>query len=257
MSKRASKTAINSRELFKPPVEEKQEKPIEFKPISGRTDNQKNLIKSILKNDLVLVSGPAGSGKSSIAVAIGVQLVLEGKYDKLIITRPTIEAGNSLGFLPGDFREKTEPYMIPMFMAVSLVIPNAEDSKRFRNEKMEVVPIQYVRGRTFCKSYVVLDEASNATPDLLELVIGRLGKESQMVLTGDPRQSDLPRTLQGGFKRLMGILSGQNDIGVIELDDSDIQRHRLVSKVLRLLKDAENPPELEPRKLEDFYREDY
>jgi phosphate starvation-inducible PhoH-like protein len=208
--------------------------------VKPRSENQKDLIRSIVENEIVFCQGLAGSGKTHISVGIGLEWLLEEKVSKIIITRPVIEAGEKLGFLPGTAEEKLHPYLLPILDEVNHFI-NISDYVKLKNEnKIEIVPLALMRGRNFHDCFIIADECQNASYDQLKMLITRIGKDSKMILTGDAKQSDLNKYLRGGFSRLIDILQDIEGVGIISLQSCDIVRNPIIAKILEKLEKYEN-----------------
>lgn len=218
----------------------REEHDIHFKNrLKPRTDNQKLLIKSMIENDVVFCQGLAGSGKTHIAVGMALEWLLEEKVDKIIITRPVIEAGERLGFLPGTAEEKLHPYLLPILDEINHFI-NMSDYIRLKNKnKIEIVPLALMRGRNFHDAFIVADECQNAGYDQLKMLITRIGNDSKMVLTGDVGQSDLPKHLRGGFLNLIDILVDVDGVGVSFLESCDIIRNPIIGRMLERIEKHE------------------
>lgn len=216
---------------------------IKFKNrLIARTDNQKELIRNIIENEVVFCQGLAGSGKTHIAIGTAIEWLLKDKVGKIVITRPVVEAGEKIGFLPGSAEEKIHPYLIPILDEVNHFISMA-DYARLKNEnKIEIVPLGLMRGRNFHDSFIVADECQNATYEQLKMLITRIGNESKMVLTGDAAQSDLSRHIKGGFIKLMERLSDVDGVGLAFLEACDIIRNPIIGKILDRLEQYENKP---------------
>ncbi len=201
-----------------------------------RTPAQKAYWDMLLAKELVFCAGPAGCGKTYLAVAMGVELLLGGKVDRIVLARPAIEAGERLGFLPGALEEKVDPYMRPLEDALSELLPGGtEEVKRRKSDKrksVEIVPLAYMRGRTLKKTFIILDEGQNTTVTQMKMFLTRMGKESRVVVTGDPEQIDLPPGMTSGFRDALGRLASIDGIGVARLTTEDIQRHRLVREIV-------------------------
>jgi phosphate starvation-inducible protein PhoH and related proteins len=221
--------------------------PFRFKPISAKSENQKRYIKEIKSKDITISIGPAGCGKSAIAVSLGIEAVYKGEYDKLIVSRPVVEAaGERLGFLPGGISDKLDPYIRPIYDLIDEMLPK-DDAKKFKADNVEICPLAYMRGRTFKHKFIIVDEAQNATFEQLDMAITRLGEGSKMVITASPGQSDLPNSLQGGIDRVVEIIKHDADFGLAILFKKDIQRHKMVEKFLHLKEEYERPITLEER----------
>lgn len=200
--------------------------------ISPKTKNQKNLIDSVRKNDLVFATGPAGTGKTYISVAMAVKALKDRDVKKIIITRPAVEAGENLGFLPGDLREKIDPYLRPVYDALGDMIPSEKLKYYKENGTIEIAPLAYMRGRTLNNAFILLDEAQNTTPMQIKMFLTRMGPNSKMIITGDLTQIDLPSKQQSGLVESVKILKGVKGIGFIELDGKDVIRHKLVRDII-------------------------
>jgi phosphate starvation-inducible protein PhoH and related proteins len=200
--------------------------------VTPRSGGQKRYIDSLLKHDLVFGVGPAGTGKTYLAVAVGVSLLLQGKVDRIILSRPAVEAGEQLGFLPGDIREKVDPYLRPLYDALHDMMPGDQVEKRMDSGDIEVAPLAFMRGRTLAHSYVILDEAQNTTPMQMKMFLTRLGEGSYMVITGDLSQVDLKNGQKSGLAEALEILNNVDGISTIYLDEKDVVRHPLVTKIV-------------------------
>lgn len=203
------------------------------KTISPRNPKQEEYIKALQTHDLVFGIGPAGTGKTYLAVAVGVSLLIEGKIDRIILSRPAVEAGEKLGFLPGDMREKIDPYLRPLYDALHDMMPQDQVNKRIANGEIEVAPLAFMRGRTLSNAFVILDEAQNTTPVQMKMFLTRLGNNARMVVTGDLSQIDLPNGILSGLKDALRTLMEIEDISFITFQDTDVVRHSLVSKIVR------------------------
>ncbi len=210
------------------------------RPISARTQNQRRLKDSVAENDVIFAVGPAGTGKTYTAVALAVRALKERQVKKIILTRPAVEAGESLGFLPGDLKEKVDPYLTPLYDALNDMIP-PEKLKHFMEQRtIEVAPLAFMRGRTLDEAFVILDEAQNATVMQIKMFLTRLGPKAKYVITGDLTQVDLPFKQRSGLRKAMDILSGIPGIDVIRMNADDVVRHRLVKDIIRVFgEDAE------------------
>lgn len=181
---------------------------------------------------MVFGLGPAGTGKTYLAVALGISMYLEGKVERLIFTRPAVEAGERIGFLPGDMKEKVDPYLRPIYDAMHDMLPWDVMMKKMETGDIEVAPLGFMRGRTLSNAFVILDEAQNTTPTQMKMFLTRMGESSRMVITGDLSQTDLPREQKSGLRDAVEILEGVEDIGFIHFENKDVIRHPLVSKVV-------------------------
>ena len=210
------------------------------KPIKARTLNQKRLIDSCLKNDMVFAIGPAGTGKTYTGVALAVKALKEKEVKRIILTRPAVEAGENLGFLPGDLKEKLDPYMQPLYDALRDMIPAEKLASHIENGVIQIAPMAFMRGRTLDNAFVILDEAQNTTHAQMKMFLTRMGKNAKFLITGDPGQIDLPRRVISGLKEALLVLNKVEGIGVIYLDDKDVIRHKLVKKVIEAYKGLEH-----------------
>ena len=202
------------------------------KPILAKTTNQKKLHKSILNNDLIFAIGPAGTGKTYTGVAMAVKALKEKEIKKIILTRPAVEAGENLGYLPGDLKEKLDPYMQPLYDALRDMIPSNKLQKFLEDRTIEIAPLAFMRGRTLDNAFVILDEAQNTTNAQMKMFLTRMGMNAKFMVTGDPGQIDLPRKVSSGLKDAIKILSRKKGIDIIYLDDKDVIRHPIVKKVI-------------------------
>lgn len=201
--------------------------------IQAKTKNQRRLVKSAGENDLVFAIGPAGTGKTYISVALAVKALKNKDVKKIIITRPAVEAGENLGFLPGDLQEKIDPYLRPIYDALGDMVPS-EKLKYYReNGVIEIAPLAYMRGRTLNNAYVLLDEAQNTTPMQLKMFLTRMGPNSKVIITGDGSQIDLPKNQHSGLAEAIKVLRDIKGIGFVELDGSDVVRHKLVKDIIK------------------------
>ena len=202
------------------------------KRIIAKTKNQKQIVSLHKKNDLLFVIGPAGTGKTYVSVALGVKALKEKKVKKIIITRPVVEAGENLGFLPGDLQDKIDPYLQPIYDALEDMIPIQKMKKYIENKTIDIAPLAYMRGRTLKNAFILLDEAQNTTKSQLKMFLTRLGENSKMIVTGDISQVDLRKNQSSGLIDAKEKLKDVNGIGFTLLDSSDVLRHRLVKKIL-------------------------
>ncbi len=200
--------------------------------IKAKTVNQQRLVDETKENDLVFALGPAGTGKTYISVAMAVQALKSKAVKKIIISRPAVEAGENLGFLPGDLKEKIDPYLRPIYDALNDMIPYEKLSYYMEREIIEIAPLAYMRGRTLNNAFILLDEAQNTTPMQMKMFMTRMGPDSKMIITGDPTQVDLPSNQRSGLREAIRILKNVKGIGFVELTDKDVVRHRLVKDII-------------------------
>ncbi|MFT5751398.1 MAG: phosphate starvation-inducible PhoH-like protein [Flavobacteriales bacterium] len=210
------------------------------KLIKPQTPNQQKLVELSEKNDLVFAIGPAGTGKTYVGVALAVRALKEKQVKRIILTRPAVEAGENLGFLPGDMKEKLDPYMQPLYDALRDMIPSEKLDTFMEKGIIQIAPMAFMRGRTLDNAFVILDEAQNTTHAQMKMFLTRMGKSAKFMITGDPGQIDLPRRVTSGLKEALLILKDVKGVGMMYLDDSDVVRHRLVKKVIEAYKDIEN-----------------
>src|SRR5690349_16039683 len=201
--------------------------------ITPRSPGQAAYVKALRENDLVFGLGPAGTGKTYLAVAAAVDLLMSGRVERIILSRPAVEAGERLGFLPGDLRDKVDPYLRPIFDALNDMLPADQLGKRLGTGEIEVAPLAFMRGRTLSHAFVILDEAQNTTPVQMKMFLTRLGDGSRMVVTGDPSQVDLPAGTRSGLAEALAILNGVDGIVTVRLTDRDVVRHDLVARIVR------------------------
>ena len=211
--------------------------------LKPRTDNQKEYIRTIAENCITFCQGVAGSGKTHIAIGMALEYLLDNKVKKIIITRPVVESGEKIGYLPGTAEEKLHPYLLPLLDEVNHFISAAEFTSLKMNNKIEIVPLGLMRGRNFHHSFIVADECQNASYDQLKMLLTRLGTDSKMILTGDVSQSDLTRHMQGGFHAMSSALKGVEGIGIANLEFSDIIRNPIIGKILARLDYYEQSPD--------------
>ena len=213
---------------------------IHGKIIKAMTPNQQLLVDMINKNDMVFAVGPAGTGKTYPGVALAVKALKEKQVKRIILTRPAVEAGENLGFLPGDMKEKLDPYMQPLYDALRDMLPNEKLEDYLLKGIIQIAPLAFMRGRTLDNAFVILDEAQNTTHAQMKMFLTRMGKSAKFMITGDPGQIDLPRRQVSGLKEAMLVLKDIEGISIIYLDDKDIVRHKLVKKVIEAYKRIEN-----------------
>jgi phosphate starvation-inducible protein PhoH and related proteins len=201
--------------------------------VTPRTAGQVEYIKMLQSHDMVFAVGPAGTGKTYLATAIAVSHLLTGRVERIILSRPAVEAGEKLGFLPGDVREKVDPYLRPLYDCLYDMLPPDQIEKRISSGEIEVAPIAFMRGRTLARSYVILDEAQNTTAEQMKMFLTRLGDDARMVITADLTQIDLPKGVKSGITDALDTLKGIDGIGFCNLKETDVLRHPLVSKIVR------------------------
>ena len=202
------------------------------KPILAKTKNQKALVDMLKHNQLVFAVGPAGTGKTYTGVAIAVKALKEKEIKKIILTRPAVEAGENLGYLPGDLKEKLDPYMQPLYDALRDMIPTVKLNKLLNDKVIEIAPLAFMRGRTLDNAFVILDEAQNTTPAQMKMFLTRMGMNAKFMVTGDPGQVDLPRNIISGLKDALMILKDKKNIGIVHLNEKDIMRHPIVKEII-------------------------
>ncbi|EMH80687.1 phosphate starvation-inducible protein PhoH, putative ATPase [alpha proteobacterium HIMB114] len=202
------------------------------KNIFARTEKQKIYINNLAKNNIIFSLGPAGTGKTYLAVAVAVSKLMSGEVKKIILSRPAVEAGENLGFLPGDLKEKIDPYLIPLYDSLYELVGYEKMQKKIEDGTVEIAPLAFMRGRTLKDSFVILDEAQNATDTQIKMFLTRLGKNTTMVVNGDPSQIDLPGSKSSGLLKSINILDDIDEIKITRFDTSDVQRHPLVSKII-------------------------
>ena len=208
--------------------------------IKAQTANQRKLVESMRKNDMVFAIGPAGTGKTYTGVALAVQALKNKEVKRIILTRPAVEAGENLGFLPGDLKEKLDPYMQPLYDALRDMIPHEKLDNFIEKGVIQIAPLAFMRGRTLDNAFVILDEGQNTTHSQMKMFLTRMGKNAKFLLTGDPGQIDLPRRTISGLKEALLILRDVEGVGIIHLDDKDVIRHKLVKKIIAAYKNIEN-----------------
>ena len=201
--------------------------------ISARSANQAAYIRALRQHELVFGLGPAGTGKTYLAVATAVDMMLSGAVERIILSRPAVEAGERLGFLPGDLREKVDPYLRPLYDALHDMLPGEQVMKRLGSGEIEIAPLAFMRGRTLANAFVILDEAQNTTPVQMKMALTRLGENARMAVTGDLSQVDLPPGTQSGLSDALDTLQGVDGIAVVHFNEVDVVRHALVSRIVR------------------------
>ena len=210
------------------------------KLVEPRTEAQKAYVRALFKNELAFGIGPAGTGKTYLAVAVGVNMFIGGHVDKIILSRPAVEAGERLGFLPGDMKDKVDPYMQPLYDALGDFLPGKQVAKLIEEKRIEIAPLAFMRGRTLSNAFVVLDEAQNATTMQMKMFLTRLGEGSRMVITGDRTQVDLPKGVPSGLRDAERLLKGIDKIAFNYFTSKDVVRHPLVAKIIEAY-DADGP----------------
>ncbi|MDF9795868.1 phosphate starvation-inducible PhoH-like protein [Catalinimonas alkaloidigena] len=208
--------------------------------IKPKTPNQKSLVESAAQNDLVFAIGPAGTGKTYISVALAVKALKNKRVKKIIITRPAVEAGENLGFLPGDLKEKIDPYLRPIYDALFDMVPSEKLKFYEENKVIEIAPLAYMRGRTLQNAFILLDEAQNTTPMQIKMFLTRMGPNSKVIVTGDRSQIDLPKNHKSGLIETLEVLKGVKGIGFVELGGEDVVRHKLVKDIIEAYERADN-----------------
>ena len=202
------------------------------KPIAARTENQQLLVKAFEENDLVFATGPAGSGKTFVAIALAVKALKNKEVRKIILSRPAVEAGEKLGFLPGEMKDKLDPYLQPLYDALQDMIPAVKLKEYMENNVIQIAPLAFMRGRTLNDAVIILDEAQNTTTHQIKMFLTRLGMNAKMIVTGDMTQVDLPASVTSGLKEAMGVLKNVPGIGRVEFNKKDIVRHKLVQRIV-------------------------
>ena len=202
------------------------------KPITARTENQQLLVKAFEENDLVFATGPAGSGKTFVAIALAVKALKNKEVRKIILSRPAVEAGEKLGFLPGEMKDKLDPYLQPLYDALQDMIPAVKLKEYMENNVIQIAPLAFMRGRTLNDAVIILDEAQNTTTHQIKMFLTRLGMNAKMIVTGDMTQIDLPASVTSGLKEAMGVLKNVPGIGRVEFNKKDIVRHKLVQRIV-------------------------
>lgn len=208
--------------------------------IKAQTSNQRKLVDAVRQNDMVFAIGPAGTGKTYTGVALAVKALKNKEVKRIILTRPAVEAGENLGFLPGDLKEKLDPYMQPLYDALRDMIPHEKLDNYIEKGIIQIAPLAFMRGRTLDNAFVILDEGQNTTHAQMKMFLTRMGKNAKFLLTGDPGQIDLPRRVISGLKEALLILKEVKGVGMVFLDDKDVIRHELVKKVIDAYKNIEN-----------------
>ena len=202
------------------------------RPIKPRTENQQHLVEAFYNNDMIFAVGPAGTGKTYLSIALAVKALKEKTIKKIILSRPAVEAGEKLGFLPGDMKDKIDPYLQPLYDALEDMLPQAKLQEMMEKHVIQIAPLAFMRGRTLSDAVVILDEAQNTTCAQIRMFLTRMGWNTKMIITGDMTQIDLPREQKSGLKEALNILTGIEGIGVVELTRKDIVRHKLVTRIV-------------------------
>ena len=202
------------------------------RPIKARSENQQRLIEAFKQNDMVFAVGPAGTGKTYLSIALAVKALKDKTAKKIILSRPAVEAGEKLGFLPGDMKDKIDPYLQPLYDALEDMLPQVKLQDMMEKHVIQIAPLAFMRGRTLSDAVVILDEAQNTTPAQIRMFLTRMGWNTKMIITGDMTQIDLPRTQKSGLIEALHILNNVEGIGVVNLDRSDIVRHKLVTRIV-------------------------
>ena len=210
------------------------------KTVIPRSEKQKSYVRALNESDIIISAGPAGTGKTFLAVAVALTMLLEKKIERIILSRPAVEAGERLGFLPGDMREKVDPYLRPLYDSLYDLLDFEKIQKKIEVGDIEIAPLAFMRGRTLKNSFAILDEAQNATDTQIKMFLTRIGENSKIVINGDPSQIDLPNKLQSGLERSKKILGHLKEISTIDFDHNDVVRHPLVSKIVKAYSDNSN-----------------
>ena len=210
------------------------------KSVIPRSEKQKNYVRALKENEIIISAGPAGTGKTFLAVAVALTMLLEKKIEKIILSRPAVEAGERLGFLPGDMREKVDPYLRPLYDSLYDLLDFEKIQKKIEVGDIEIAPLAFMRGRTLKNSFAILDEAQNATDTQIKMFLTRIGENSKIVINGDPSQIDLPNKSLSGLNRSKKLLGHLKEISVVDFDHSDVVRHPLVSKIVKAYSDQKN-----------------
>ena len=205
---------------------------ISGKPIKCKSENQQQLVDSFEKNDMIFATGPAGTGKTYLSIALAVKALKEKTIKKIILSRPAVEAGEKLGFLPGDMKEKIDPYLQPLYDALEDMLPTVKLQDMMEKNIIQIAPLAFMRGRTLSDAVVILDEAQNTTPAQIRMFLTRMGWNTKMIITGDMTQIDLPRGQRSGLAEALGILKGIEGIGFVAMGGNDIVRHKLVTRIV-------------------------
>ena len=210
------------------------------KSVIPRSEKQKNYVRALKENEIIISAGPAGTGKTFLAVAVALTMLLEKKIERIILSRPAVEAGERLGFLPGDMKEKVDPYLRPLYDSLYDLLDFEKIQKKIEVGDIEIAPLAFMRGRTLKNSFAILDEAQNATDTQIKMFLTRIGENSKIVINGDPSQVDLPNKSLSGLERSKKILGHLKEIAVVDFDHSDVVRHPLVSKIVKAYSENNN-----------------
>ena len=210
------------------------------KSVIPRSEKQKNYVRALKESDIIISTGPAGTGKTFLSVAIALTMLLEKKIERIILSRPAVEAGERLGFLPGDMREKVDPYLRPLYDSLYDLLDYEKIQRRIEVGDIEIAPLAFMRGRTLKNSFAILDEAQNATDTQIKMFLTRIGENSKIVINGDPSQIDLPNKSLSGLNRSKKLLGHMKEISVVDFDHNDVVRHPLVSKIVKAYSDQSN-----------------
>ncbi len=210
------------------------------KSVIPRSEKQKNYLRALKESEIIISTGPAGTGKTFLAVAVALTMLLEKKIERIILSRPAVEAGERLGFLPGDMREKVDPYLRPLYDSLYDLLDYEKIQKKIEIGDIEIAPLAFMRGRTLKNSFAILDEAQNATDTQIKMFLTRIGENSKIVVNGDPSQIDLPNKSLSGLNRSKKLLGHLKEISVVDFDHSDVVRHPLVSKIVKAYSDQKN-----------------
>ena len=210
------------------------------KSVIPRSEKQKKYVRCLRESEIVISTGPAGTGKTFLAVAVALTMLLEKKIERIILSRPAVEAGERLGFLPGDMREKVDPYLRPLYDSLYDLLDFEKIQKKIEIGDIEIAPLAFMRGRTLKNSFAILDEAQNATDTQIKMFLTRIGENSKIVVNGDPSQIDLPNKSLSGLNRSKKLLGNLNEISIVDFDHTDVVRHPLVSKIVKAYSDQKN-----------------
>ena len=206
---------------------------ISGRPIKSRSENQQALVDAFEKDDMIFAVGPAGTGKTYLSIALAVRALKDKDIKKIILSRPAVEAGEKLGFLPGDMKDKIDPYLQPLYDALEDMIPSVKLQDMMEKHVIQIAPLAFMRGRTLSDAVVILDEAQNTTPAQIRMFLTRMGRNTKMIITGDMTQIDLPRQQKSGLKEALQILDGVEGISIVNLNQKDIVRHKLVTRIVK------------------------